>query len=210
MGKSDQSFLRIGVTGGIGSGKSTVCKLFAKLGRSVLSADDIARRLTQTNTDVKLSIRKTFGEQVFSQDGNLNRKELAGIVFQNQTLKKKLDKIIHPHVFAEVDLLIRRLPPAERSPYVLIEAALIFESEMDERLDYVIVVQADEETRIKRVIERDNVNREDVLARIRSQMDVNAKVELADFLIQNDGDEQSLFERVKFFDKILALMKSKA
>lgn len=209
MSRSRESFLRVGVTGGIGSGKSTVCKLFAKLGRTVLSADEIAREVTDTHNDIKASIRKTFGDKVFFPNGNLNRQALANIVFQNQSLKKQLDAIVHPHVFTAVDLAIEQIPHSQRTPYVLIEAALIFESRMDERLDHVIVVHADEETRIERVMNRDKISRDAVLARIQSQMDPKEKKELADFVIENDGDEAELFERVQFVDRILSMVNSK-
>lgn len=195
-------FIRVGVTGGIGSGKSTVCKLFASLGRVVLSADEIAKDLTNTNDVIKSSIRKMFGENVFLPNGLLDRKALAAIVFKNHSLRKKLDSIIHPHVFVAIEDAIEKLPPSKRSPYVIIEAALIYESGMDERLDYVVVVNADEETRIRRVMERDQATREAVLARIHSQMDMAKKVKLADFIIENDGSEDELLERTKFIDRI--------
>ncbi len=208
MKRSGDSFLRVGVTGGIGSGKSTVCALFAKLGRTVFSADEIAREVTDTREDIKSAIRKTFGDKVFLPAGLLNRKVLADLIFQNQPLRKKLDEIVHPHVFAAVNQAIELTPQNKRMPYVLIEAALIFESGMDERLDHVIVVHADEEIRIQRVIDRDTISRDEVLARIQSQMDPKEKKELADFVIENDGDEEELFERVKFIDRILSIMKS--
>ncbi len=208
VSKPIKSFLRVGVTGGIGSGKSTACKLFEKLGRTVLSADGIARQLTETNDDVKLSIRNAFGDKVFFENGLLNRSALATIIFQNQSLRKKLDAIVHPHVFAAVDHAIEQIPRSKLSPYVLIEAALIFESGMDERMDYTIVVHADEQTRIQRVMERDKIDRTAVVARIESQMDPKEKKDLADFVIENDGDESELLERVKFLDRILSMMKS--
>ncbi len=208
MSKSREAFLRIGITGGIGSGKSRVCKLFAKLGRTVLSADEIARQLTETNNEIKKSIRNTFGDGVFLPTASLDRHALANIVFQNRSLRKKLDAIVHPYVFAAVDQAVGQIPRGKRTPYILIEAALIFETEMDERLDYVIVVHADEETRIQRVMDRDKIDRDAVLARIQSQMDPKEKRELADFVIENDGDDSELADRVKFLDKILSMMKS--
>jgi dephospho-CoA kinase len=202
----EEQYLRVGVTGGIGSGKSTVCKLFAQMGRVVISADEIARELTATNDDIKAAIRETFGDEVFHPSGALNRKALAEVVFNNQEAKEKLNAIIHPLVFETIEARINALKPSQRSPYVIIEAALIYESRMDDDMHYVIVVDAKEELRIERVMERDEVDRAAVLARIRSQMNVQEKVELADFVIVNEGTEADLIERVAFIDRLLTMM----
>jgi len=196
--------LLVGVTGGIGSGKSTVCKSFAKHGRTVLSADDIARQLTDTNDEIKSSIKQTFGDKVFLPNGLVDRNALAVIVFNNQSLRKKLDAIIHPKVFTAIDNAIEQLPSSKQKPYVVIEAALIYESGMDERLDYVIVVNASEHERIERVMRRDGVPREAVVARIHSQMSMEQMLRRADFVIENNGDEQGLAETVRFLDRLLA------
>lgn len=196
--------MRVGVTGGIGSGKSLVCRVFASLGRTVLSADEIARTLTAERSEIKSSIKHVFGEKVFLPDGTLDRKALAAVVFTNAALRKKLDAIIHPHVFAALDQEIENLPDAKRTPYLIIEAALIFESGMDRTLDYVVVVDAEEESRISRVMNRDGVTRREVLARIESQMAAAKKRKLADFVIENDGSEEELAERVRFLDRLLA------
>jgi dephospho-CoA kinase len=210
MKKSSRTFLRVGITGGIGSGKSTVCKLFASLGRAVLSADEIAKRLTESSDGIKSSIKQTFGEQVFLSDHTIDRKALAGIVFNNPLLRKKLDSIIHPHVFAVIDRELKQLPASRLEPFVIIEAALIYESGMDENLDYVLVVDADEETRISRVMQRDNATPQEVLARIQSQMEAGKKRKLADFVIENDGSEEELVERVRFLDGLLAQLPRRA
>ncbi|MBX2992734.1 MAG: dephospho-CoA kinase [Bacteroidetes bacterium] len=196
--------LRVGVTGGIGSGKSTVCGLLAAMGRPVLSADDIARGLTDTNNEIQSAIRETFGSTVFLPNGLVDRKALASVVFNNRSLRKTLDAIIHPYVFSAIDVAIGQFDAAVR--YVVIEAALIYETGMDKRLDYVVMVNAAEKTRIVRVMSRDNIAREAVEARIRAQMDVKKKVTLADFVIDNDGSENELASRVKFLDTLLSLM----
>lgn len=203
----DEGFLRVGITGGIGSGKSTVCRLFASLGRTVLSADEIGKELTENNKEIKSSIRKTFGGAVFLPGGLVDRKALASIVFKDPTSRRKLDAIIHPQVFTAIDDELDKLSPSERSPYVIIEAALIYESGMDERLDYILVVKADENTRIKRVMGRDNATRDAVLARIQSQMDVKTKLEHADFVIENVGSEEELLTRVKFIDRLVSMLQ---
>jgi len=208
--KAAPGFLIVGVTGGIGSGKSVVCKEFERLGRSVLSADGIARELTETDGRIREKIRATLGPAVFAADGGLKRNEVAELVFHNEALRKKLNAIIHPRVLARIEELLSSIPPARGYPYVVIEAALIFESDMDKRLDYTIVVDAPEETRIRRVIERDKCSLEDVLARIAAQMSAHQKREKADFILENNDAVSSLPGKVAFLDRLLAMMVSGA
>lgn len=196
-------YLRVGITGGIGSGKSTVCNLFARLGRAVLSADAIARSLTDGNDDIKASIRKAFGTGVFLPNGAVDRKALAAHVFMNRTRLQTLNAIIHPHVFRAIEQALSQLPTTQRQPYVVIEAALIFESGMDKQLDYVVVVSADEGKRIDRVMKRDGVTREEVLARMQSQMNVEQALRRADFVLTNNGTEPDLERSVAFVDSLL-------
>lgn len=203
---SQNPALRVGVTGGIGSGKSTVCGILASLGRYVLRADELARDLTDTLPVIQSAIKSHFGNEVFLPDGSLDRRKLASIVFANPARRATLDTIIHPHVFNAIDIELAKLSSAQQLPYVAIEAALVFETGMDERLNYVIVVQADEETRIRRVMERDKISRDEVLMRLRSQMDQSEKVSRADFVIENDGSEEELRRRVMFVDRILTLI----
>ena len=206
--RNDREYLLVGVTGGIGSGKSVVCGLFQELGRSVISADEVARNLTETDRHVKGSIRTTFGAEVFQSNGELDRKKLAEIVFSDGRLRKRLNKIIHPKVFDSLQQHIDSLSRQQQIPYVVIEAALIYETELNKDLDYVIVVDAQEETRILRVIQRDGNSRREILKRIRSQMQSNRKVQKADFVIYNNGQVSELHEKVKFVDLILTSILS--
>jgi dephospho-CoA kinase len=201
-----RDFLKVGVTGGIGSGKSTVCGLFQRLGRTVISADRIAREITEQNETVQRRIASKFGRDVFLADGSLNRRRLADRVFAESGLRRTLDSIVHPHVFAAIDKLVNSLPPGQRIPYVVIEAALIFETGMDRQLDYTIVVHADEKTRIARTLRRDRCSRVDILNRIHSQMPAAQKRRKADFVIENDGAERELPEKVAFLDRLLGLL----
>ncbi|MBI4536200.1 MAG: dephospho-CoA kinase, partial [Ignavibacteriae bacterium] len=154
------------------------------------------------------SIIETFGHKIYSRDGRLERRRLAKIVFADHALKHQLDQIVHPYVFSEIDRQVRELPEQQRFPYILIEAALIYETGMDKRLDRTIVVDAKEETRIKRVMVRDKSLRKHILNRIKSQMDVKKKLARADFIIVNDGTETELINRVKFIDRLLTIMAS--
>jgi dephospho-CoA kinase len=206
--KSHTTVLRVGVTGGIGSGKSTVCKLLTTFGRTVLSADDIAKHLTNGNADIQAAIRSEFGDSVFFENGMLDRKALAAVAFKSKEAVSALNAIVHPHVFTALETEIQNLKSSQRSPYVVIEAALMYETRMDDDLNYVIVVAADEETRVSRVMNRDKVTRNEVRARMKLQMDEKEKIELADFVIINEGTQADLIERVKFIDRLLPMLAS--
>jgi len=200
---NDRDFFLVGVTGGIGSGKSIVCAGFEKLGRKVLSADALAREIMDRNEGVKKKVRRAFGDAAYTPDGILDRKFVAARAFTDPGAKERLDAIVHPAVFGEIDARVAQLSPVSRVPYVVIEAALIFESGMDRRLDYVIVVQAEEETRIRRVMRRDKCSREEVLRRIAAQMPADTKVKRADFVIRNDSEDGNLLSKVRFVDLVL-------
>ena len=193
----------VGVTGGIGSGKSAVCRSFAALGRSVISADRIARDLTERDPRVRDAIRKKFGDAVYAPDGPLRRQALAAIVFADAAKRRALNAIVHPPVFEAIGAAVEALPAPSRSPYVIVEAALIFESGMDKRLAATVVVRADEEVRIARVVARDGLSRADVLARMKAQMSADVKAQRADFVIDNNRGEEELAEKVAFIDRIL-------
>ncbi len=203
---NDREFFLVGVTGGIGSGKSMVCAGFEQLGRTVLSADQLAREVMDRDSAVKGRVLRLFGEKAYTPEGILDRKFVAARAFGDPGSKKKLDAIVHPAVFRELDRLIVQLPTEKCHPYLLIEAALIYESGLDEQLDYVIVVQAEEETRIRRVMERDGCGREDVLRRIAAQMPADTKVKRADFVIRNESDGRQIISKVRFLDQLLRKM----
>ena len=204
----NKEYLLVGVTGGIGSGKSTVCRLFERLGRPVLSADEIARELTEKDDYVRKRIQKIFGEQIYMGNGGLDRKRVASMVFTSRALRKKLDSVVHPSVFKAIEQRIKELPEAQRRPYVIIEAALIYETGMDKWLDRVIVVQAQEETRISRVMMRDGSSREAVLQRVKSQSPADEKAARADFIIVNEENRTALESKVAFIDTLLQRMNS--
>ncbi len=196
----------VGVTGGIGSGKSAVCLCFEKLGRVVLSADRIARDLTEHNPGVRGAISRAFGPGVYDPHGTLRRSELARIVFAHPAKLRTLNDIVHPLVFSTLNDALAQLPAHAAEPYVIVEAALVFESGMDARLDATVVVRAPEELRIERVLGRDKLTREEIVARMRAQMPVEESAGRGDFVIENGGTEAELATRVQFVDRILTLM----
>ncbi|MEN3038952.1 MAG: dephospho-CoA kinase [Candidatus Kryptonium sp.] len=194
--------LTVGVTGGIGSGKTTVCKFFEEFGAKVIYADDLAKKLMEEDESIKSKIRKMFGEESYI-GGKLNRKFIAEIIFSDEEKKKQLESIVHPAVIKKIISEFKKISKEKTHSFVIVEAALIFESGFDRELDYVIVVDADEEIKIKRIIERDNCSREEVLKRMKAQMNPTKKRKLADIVIQNNDDIQTLREKVKFLHALL-------
>ena len=198
--------LLVGVTGGIGSGKSLVCSLFERLGRTVIEADVVAQEIADTNPDVRREITGLLGAGAYRDDGSMERKFVADRVFADHALLRALNGIVHPRVIAEIEKRVTALPQGQRRPYVLVEAALIYESGMDELLDQVIVVDADEETRVRRVMERDRVGRDAVLRRMTAQLPAAKKVARADFVIRNEDNTVAVQEKVHFIDTLLSAM----
>ena len=178
--------LKIGITGGIGSGKTTVSKIFEVLGIPVYYADERAKVLMNTDEDIKHKIKELFGSKSYDATGNLNRKYLASIVFNSKDKLQQLNDIVHPEVKRDFERWLKQHEGKE--DYVMKEAALLFETGGDKELDYTILVFAPEKLRIDRVIKRDNVDEESVLARMRNQLDEDKKFDLADLVILNDNE----------------------
>jgi len=199
-----QRILRVGITGGIGSGKSTLCNFFNERGRTVISADDIARDLTEHNGLIRKRIQRVFGPQIYRADASLDRKLLAGIVFGNAAARERLNSIVHPPVIREIEERAAALTSLAKYPYLIVEAALIYETGLESRLDFTIVVDAPEEVRIARIMSRDGCTRNDVLSRIRAQMPMEQKLKRADIGLLNDGTVSDLKAKVPFLDTLLS------
>ena len=193
------------MTGGIGSGKSEVCRLLVRLGRTVLSADDLARDLTEHDPDVRAAIARRFGESVYDAAGALRRGELARLVFGDAANLRALNAIVHPRVFTAIDASVSRLPSSARRPYAVVEAALIFESGMDRRLDATILVRAPNELRLERVARRDAATHAEVRSRMGAQIAPEAAAARADVVIENGGTLAELENRVGFVDRMFSL-----
>ena len=194
--------LAVGVAGGIGSGKTEACKEFESLGIRILSADHIARDIIDSDPGVKKKIVKLFDEQVYV-DGHLDRKYVARKIFGDDRLQHKLNAIVHPVVIQHIDNIVEEAKRESTEAIIMIEAALLFESGADGMLDYVILIDADEEHRIERVMKRDTITRQAVLERIRSQMPVRDARQRADFIIHNNGNLSKLKEQAQFLFRLL-------
>jgi dephospho-CoA kinase len=175
--------LKIGITGGIGSGKTTVCKIFETLGIPVYYADERAKWLMTNDLELVKNIKILFGKAAYN-DGILNRSYIAEIAFSDPQKLEQLNSLVHPAVLRDGEIWQESHPNV---PYTLKEAALLFESGSYKQLDKIIVVTAPLELRIQRVLQRDQTSREAVEARIAKQMLEEEKIKRADFIIINDN-----------------------
>jgi len=195
----------IGVTGGIGSGKSLVCDMFAALGASVFSADASAKKIADTDPAARAKITALLGGDVYSGDGSLNRALVASKVFGDPELLQELNEILHPLVFEEID----RWRETQTTPYALVEAALIFESGLDEVLDYVLVVIAADDVRVERTMKRDGATRDDVLRRMMHQMPNEELKRHADFILVNESAPADIQGNVRFFHTLFSSLQQR-
>jgi len=196
--------LHIGITGGIGSGKTTVCRIFEKLGIPVYYADTRARQLMTEDPELKAGIVELLGKDAYLENGELNRPWIARRVFDNPDLLKKLNGLVHPAV-ARDGLLWQEKHSRTHVPFTLKEAALLFESGTHALLDKIIVVKAPEQVRIQRVVNRDKVSGEEVRKRMRQQMPEEEKVARADYVIDNSGEQLLLPQVVSLYQHLKAL-----
>jgi len=192
--------LKIGITGGIGSGKTTVSKVFETLGIPVYYADDAAKALMNADTALAAGIKAAFGEAAYNE-GVLDRKYLAGKVFSDQQKLEQLNRLVHPATLADAAAWMER----QATPYVIKEAALIFESGSQQQLQKVIGVYAPTHLRIQRVMQRDGVTREAVLSRMDKQVDETIKMRLCDYVITNDEQQLLIPQVLALHEKLLAL-----
>lgn len=196
--------LKIGITGNIGSGKTTVSKLFELIGIPVFYADDAAKILMVTDEVLIAGIKQTFGAKSYLDDKTLNRKHIADIVFNDEAQLAKLNALVHPAVFRAFDSWAEQ-EIKDGVPYVLKEAAVLFESSSYKFCDKTIMVTAPLDLRIKRVMHRDNITRQEVLNREARQFPEEKKIQLADYVIKNDESELVIPQVLKLHDTFLSL-----
>jgi len=192
--------LKVGLTGGIGSGKSTVAKIFEVLGVPVYYADDAAKHIMNTDAELREKIISTFGAGSYVNN-ELNRPYIASIVFENTEKLALLNSLTHPATIRDAERWMRQ----QTSPYVIKEAALIFESGSAENLDYVIGVFSPLPLRIKRIMERDNVTRDEVMKRMSRQIDEDIKMRLCDKVIVNDEQQLVITQVLALHQQLLSM-----
>ncbi|MES2268921.1 MAG: dephospho-CoA kinase [Bacteroidota bacterium] len=189
---------KVGITGNIGSGKTTVCKIFEVLGIPVFYADDAAKEVMVTDAELVAGIKQTFGNESYFTDGSLNRKYIASIVFNNKEELAKLNGLVHPATFRAFDKWVIN---HKHAPYVLKEAAILFESGSYKLCDRSIMVTAPLDVRIKRVTQRDGITAEEVISRNNRQFTEEKKLALANDVIIND-DTQLVIPQVLKLHKL--------
>ena len=191
--------MKVGITGGIGSGKSTVAKVFEELGIPVYYADAAAKKLMNEDELLVAQIQKEFGEASYV-DGKLDRKYLAALVFNNEKKLAMLNSIVHPATLRDSDEWMLQ----QTTPYALKEAALIFESGANKQLDCVIGVYAPAPLRQQRILERDHATVEEIKARMENQMDEEEKMRLCDYIITNDEQELVVPQVIQIHQELIA------
>lgn len=188
---SKRVYKRIGLTGGIGAGKSTAAKRFRELGVLVLDADEISRASLKKGGACYKDVIESFGSDILALDGEIDRKKLASIVFGDEEKRRQLNAIVHPYV---IETMFNRAEEAlsKSGGIVVFEVPLLFESGIHEKMDRNILVACGEEQRVKRILARDNNTRQAALARIRAQMPEEEKRLLANYILENDGTIEQL------------------
>jgi dephospho-CoA kinase len=188
----------IGLTGGIGSGKTTVARIFSMLDIPVYNSDEAGRKITDQNTLVKNAIKKQFGNEVYSETDTLNREKLSAIVFNDSSALSKLNAIIHPAVAEDFKVWCEN----QNAPYVIKETAILYEHGLDKLLDGVIVVEAPDDLRIKRVMKRNGVSEENVRQRINKQLPQDELIYKADWVIHNNEQQLLIPQVLEVYSRI--------
>ncbi|RZJ79312.1 MAG: dephospho-CoA kinase [Flavobacterium sp.] len=194
--------LKVGITGGIGSGKTTVCKVFETLGIPVFYADTVAKEIMVTDEILIEDVKSAFGDESYL-NGKLNNKHIANIVFNDEKSLSQLNALVHPAVFRAFDVWEQNIPSAV--PYTLKEAALLFESGSYKKCDKSILVTAPLQVKIDRVTSRDGVTEEQVKARMDKQFSDEQKRKMADYFVQNTADQSIILQVLEMHQQFLAL-----
>ena len=202
--------LKVGLTGGIGSGKTAVSSVFEKLGIPVIDTDVIAHDLVNNNESILKQITDTFGPDLLKLNGELNRKKLAQLVFNKKENKQSLENILHPRIKSEVLRQIKRLSSSQNPPaYLIIVIPLLIESDYHDIIDRILVVIADEAVRIARVQKRDKRSLSEIRAIINNQVDDSTRLDEADDIIENNSNINMIDKQVKdLHEKFLHLSEA--
>ncbi len=190
--------ITVGLTGGIGSGKSTIAKMFEELGVAVYYADDEAKRLMNSSQQIREKLIKEFGKESY-KNGNLNRAFLAEIIFNDKEKLLKINSIVHP----EVDKHFKNWVKDQKGDFVIQENAILFENNKQNDFDYIITVTAPKDLRIERIIKRDSIDKNQIISRMNNQLDDAKKIGSANFLINNIDLDKSRVQVKKIFHELI-------
>ena len=195
--------LKVGLTGGIGSGKSTASRYFESLGAFVLDADEEAKELITSNETVQHELISEFGTDIIDGTGRMNKNKLSRVAFQDEDHQQRLNSVVHPYIFNLIDKEFNRVFNDKKHGVFIVDAALIYETGFDAHLDYVIVVTAHLKNRMERALGRETLSREEILKRVGFQWPEEEKVNMADFVVHNDGTEVELQKNIESLIKKL-------
>ncbi len=195
--------LKVGLTGGIATGKSVVCNILRELGCYVLEADKLAHKFYRPKTKIWEEIVAHFGKEILNPDLTINRSKLGNIVFNNEKERDFLNRLIHPLVIEEEKKIFKEVEKGGKHEIFITEAALIVEAGLVSNFDRLIVVYCDEETQLKRLIERNKIEREEAIKRVRSQFPLSEKLKYADYKINTSG---TLRETVEQTEKVFRFL----
>jgi len=197
------NILKIGLTGGIGCGKSTISMIFRENIIPVIDADEISRKVLLNHPDILLEIRKSFGDEYFDKNGEFLRRKMGNLIFSDKSRKVQYENIIMPHIFHDILSEIKKYNDVGEE-ICIIDAPTLIENKLHTYMDKIIVVIASEEIQIERVMRRDNFSREEAIIRINNQMSTKEKCKFADFIIDNSGNLQET--RIKVM-KVISKLK---
>jgi dephospho-CoA kinase len=195
--------LNVGLTGGIGSGKTIASKIFEILGIPVYQADEAAKSLMESNPILKNQLIEQFGNDAFV-DGKLNRSYIAEIIFNDKEKLQLINSLVHPYTIQDGIEWMKK----QTTPYAIKESALIFESGTQSNFDYIIGISSPQSMRLNRTIKRDNTNRELILEKMEHQLDEQVKMKLCDFVLQNDEETLLTPQVIAVHEKLIALSKA--
>ena len=195
---------KVGLTGGIASGKSTVSRMFADLGVPVIDADVIAREVVAPGSRALEAVVGAFGEEVLTEGKGLNRVRLGEIVFSDSSKKKVLEGILHPEIIAEQDRRLREIELEGNAPVAIVDAAVMIESGSWKRFDTIVIVDCDESQQVSRLRRRNEMNEEEAKRRVDAQMPLSEKVKYADHVIDNRGSIDDTRRQVEELMKLLS------
>lgn len=195
--------LKVGLTGGIGSGKSTASRYFESLGAFVLDADEEAKELITSNETVQHELISEFGTDIIDGTGRVDKNKLSRVAFQDEDHQQRLNSVVHPYIFNLIDKEFNRVFNDKKHGVFIVDAALIYETGFDAHLDYVIVVTAHLKNRMERALGRETLSREEILKRVGFQWPEEEKVNMADFVVHNDGAEAELQKNIESIIKKL-------
>ncbi len=187
-----RNFIVIAVTGGMGCGQTSVCQFLEKMGARCINADLVAKREIENNEPVKKELIRSFGKKIFYRDGKLNRKLLARIAFADESKTQRLNRIVHPQMVSRIVTMIEEIREMGKYRIIAVDAALIFELNLEHIFDKLVVVTSDMKNRIQRIQARDQLSQQEITDRINRQIPIEEKVQWADYVIENNGDLEIL------------------